>query len=338
MGARVTAPRAVAGAPTGERPRTRRLRRRTGAGRESSVGADAGTVLQLAVLLQAGVTPARAWSHLARAGNAAAAEVVASMETGMPLPDAVASAGAGAWREVGAAYRVATAVGAPLAESLRGLAVALRDAQEAVDDVRIALAEPAGTARLMGWLPVVAVALGAGLGFDTFGTLLTNPLGLACLLGGAVLIVVAQRWTARLVRSAQREPGIPGLDAELVAIALSGGVSIDRARTVVREARALGGSDPAGSGAGPADAGSEESDDVAAVLSLSRSAGVPAAELLRASAAHARHEARVDGRLRAARLSTRLLIPLGVCTLPAFLLLGVAPMVLSVISTMSVSL
>ena len=39
-----------------------------------------------------------------------------------------------------------------------------------------------------------------------------------------------------------------------------------------------------------------------------------------------------------ARLSSRLLLPLGVCTLPAFLLLGVAPMLLSVMSTMSFSL
>ncbi len=41
----------------------------------------------------------------------------------------------------------------------------------------------------------------------------------------------------------------------------------------------------------------------------------------------------LHGRLRAAKLSTRLLIPLGVCTLPAFLLLGVAPMLLSVLAS-----
>ena len=138
----------------------------------------------------------------------------------------------------------------------------------------------------------------------------------------------------------------PGLDAELMAIALSGGVSIDRARAVVRDARRVGtmgeSTDPGGeSGVAAANPGGDApggSDDVDAVLALSRTAGVPAVELLRASAAHARHRARVEARLRAARLSSRLLIPLGVCTLPAFLLLGVAPMLLSVMSTMSVSL
>jgi tight adherence protein B len=312
----------------------------------SSPAADvAETVLRLAVLLQAGVSPARAWEHLAHSGDPAAEHVASSIGEGVPLPQAIASAGAGAWREVGIACQVALVVGAPLAECLRGLAVALRDAHEAADDVRVALAEPAGTARLMSWLPLVAVGLGAALGFDTFGTLFTNPLGLACLAGGGVLIVVAQRWTARLVRSAQSAGDVPGLDAELIAIALTGGVSIDRARAVVRDAHVLSSprarsDEPRGDAAAGVDAAAlgHEPDGVDAVLALSKSAGVPAVELLRASAAHARHRARIDGRLRVARLSSRLLLPLGVCTLPAFLLLGVAPMMLSVMSTMSVSL
>lgn len=294
------------------------------------------TVLRLAVMLQAGVAPAPAWDHLAAARDAAALRVTASVADGMPLPRAIAAAGSGAWRDVAVAWHVATTVGAPLAESLRGLAAALRDAAEAADDVRVALAEPAGTARLMGWLPLVALGLGAALGFDTFGTLLGHPAGIACLVAGGALIVVAQRWTTRMVRRARAESGVPGLHAELIAIALSGGASIDRATAVVRAAHAAAGPVDVGAEALDGSAGSDT--DVDAVLALSRSAGVPAVELLRASAAHARHRARVDGRLRAARLSSRLLIPLGVCTLPAFLVLGVAPMLLSVTSTMSLSL
>ncbi|GAA5203239.1 type II secretion system F family protein [Microbacterium jejuense] len=308
----------------------RRLRSRR-ATPEAETEAAAATVLQLAVLLQAGVAPARAWEHLAGVGDSAAARVVTATAHDMPLPAAIAAVGSDAWREVAVAYQVASTVGAPLAACLRGLATALSDAQEAADDVRVALAEPAGTARLMGWLPLLAVALGAALGFDTFGTLFGSPLGIACLAAGGILIVVAQRWTARLVRSASDAAGVPGLEAELVAIALSGGVSIDRALAVVADAGAL--RTPGRQNAAPA-----PHDDVASVLSLSRSAGVPAVELLRACAAHARHRARVDGRLRAAKLSSRLLVPLGVCTLPAFLLLGVAPMLLGVMSTMSLSL
>ncbi|MET0780282.1 MAG: type II secretion system F family protein [Microbacterium sp.] len=307
--------------------------------RNVTSSAIADTVLRLAVLLQAGVAPARAWAHLAEAGDDAAGRVCAAVARGESLPAAIATAppsaalsrrarGTGAsaptsgpWRDLSAAWQVAIAVGAPLAESLRSLSVALRDGQEAADDVRVAMAEPAATAKLMGWLPLVAVLLGVALGFDTFGTLLGSPIGIACLALGIALIFGAQRWNAALVKRARAGSGIPGLDAELLAIALSGGVSIDRARRLVHDA----------TGAQP-DAATD------GVLELSRSAGVPAVELLRASSALARHRARVEGRLRAARLSTRLLLPLGVCTLPAFLLLGVAPMLLSVMTSVPLPL
>ncbi len=276
-------------------------------------------VLRLAVLLQAGVSPARAWAHLADAGDAVAVAVCARVADGMPLPEAIARSG-GSWTDVAAAWSVAATVGAPLADTLRGFAASLRDARETSDQIRIALAEPAGTARLMGWLPLVAVVLGIALGFDTLVVLATNPIGIACLVAGIALLVAARRWSMALVRRAGRTVDAPGLEPELLAIALSGGVSIDRARAIV--ARAGVAADP----------------DTEPVLALSRSAGVPAVELLRAAASLARHRARVDGRLRAATLSSRLLLPLGVCTLPAFLLLGVAPMILSVLATMSLSL
>jgi len=132
---------------------------------------------------------------------------------------------------------------------------------------------------------------------------------------------VTHRWTRALVARAQPGEEIPGLDAEVIAIALSGGVSIPRAVEVATAA----------SGLAPS-AGTE------AVLALSRSAGAPAVELLRADAAARRQAARTEGRLRAATLSGRLLLPLGVCTLPAFLLLGVGPMLLSVLTTTSLTL
>ena len=302
------------------------------------------TVLRLAVLLQAGIAPARAWALAAESGDAVAADVQSAISTGDAVSVAIARHG-GAWESVAAAWMIATTVGAPLAETLRSIAAALRDAQETSDDIRVTLAEPAGTARLMAWLPLVAVGLGAALGFDTFTILVTSPLGLACLVAGALLILLAHRWSAALVRRAQPEAGIPGLDAELLAIALSGGASIARARSVVAAsgaptAPALAGVTPASAleGAPPASAGRAPGSSVDDILQLSQRAGVPAVELLRATAALARHRARVDGRLRAARLSSRLLLPLGVCTLPAFLLLGVAPMLLGVMSSMSLSL
>ncbi|WP_159500893.1 type II secretion system F family protein [Microbacterium sp. 18062] len=292
--------------------------------------------LRLAVLLQAGVAPDAAWRFLAESGEDDAAAVVASHAAGTDLGAAIALCG-DRWAPIGAAWRVAADVGAPLAHGLRAVATALRDADECRDEVRVALAEPASTARLMSWLPLVAVLLGIALGFDTIGVLTTTPAGIACLAVGVLLMVCARRWTARLVRGAGPAPEVAGLTAELIAIALSGGVSVERARRLAAEALPLPSpSERVADDESPPGSGAEE--EVDRILQLSRSAGVPAAELLRAAAAMARQRARTDGRMRASRLSASLLLPLGACVLPAFIVLGVAPMLMSILSSGSFGL
>ena len=275
------------------------------------------SVQTLAVLLQAGAVPLVAWRHLAETGDQRAAAVIGRLDDGIPLIPAIEAEG-GPWVDLAAAWEVATTVGAPLAAVLRMIAETLRDAGAAADDVRIALAEPAGTARLLLWLPLAGLLLGFALGFDTVGVVVRNPLGTVCVVAGLLLVLAARLWTNRLLRRARPAPGTPGVTAELVAVALSGGVSVDRALRLVADSAA-------------SRLGDERR--IRTVLDLSLAAGVPAGELLRASAAQERHRARIDGRLRASRLSTQLLIPLGVCTLPAFLLLGVAPLLLSVLGS-----
>lgn len=295
------------------------LRRRRSASPVAPAAPDPSLVLQLAVLLEAGIAPAAAWRHLAGQGDAVAVLVAGRLARGERADVAIGAAGEG-WRDVAAAWRTAQTVGAPLAESLRGIAAALTDAAATRDEVRVALAEPLATARLMSWLPMVAVLMGAAFGFDTLRTLVATPTGLAAAAAGTALMVAARRWSRALARRAAPGDAVPGITADLMAIAVSGGVSLERAERIVSE-----------DGCTPLDATTRE------ILALSRTAGVPAARLLRAAAALARHRARTQGRLRAARLATRLLVPLGVCILPAFLLLGVAPLLLSILSTTTLS-
>lgn len=291
-------------------------RERSARGGDADPRAVAAAVQRLAVLLEAGLAPLQAWPLLAETGEATARAVVAAPPgTGT---GAVLAAQGGAWRDLAVAWRVAETAGAPTAPSLRRFAEVLRDAQDTRDDVAVALADPAATARLVGWLPLVAVVLGVALGFDVVATL-ADPIGVACLVAGGALMLAARRWSARLVSAAQPGAALPGVQADTMALALSGGVSVDRAIAVVRES---GGGEPEAA--------------VRDVLEFSRRSGAPAVELLRATAAELRRSARTDGRLRAARLSSRLLLPMGLCTLPAFLLLGVAPMLLSVLSGPSV--
>jgi len=320
---------------------------------------------RLAVLLAAGVSPVSAWgyllpnSHLPQPDppvavssersvdrshersvdrsrgqpEASATAVIRAAALAGPRGESVADAiarAAGslgghtrdAWLGLAAAWAVATAAGSPMAGCLRQLAASFRDAGQLQRDLQVALASPTATSRLVMVLPVVGVVFGALLGFDTLPTLFATMPGLVCLAGGAMLMLVAHRWNARLVRSAQPTDAAPGLDLELTAIAMAGGGSIDRARALVRAIEDRYGIEQSKSG-----------DAVERILDLSARAGVPAAELLLSEADQQRRDARSDGQRRSATLGVMLMLPLGLCVLPAFMLVGVAPLLLSVVSS-----
>jgi tight adherence protein B len=295
--------------------------------REPNLGAIASTVQRLAVLLAAGVAPAAAWEYL-RDGELQTA-VAAACRGGASIPDAIAAASEVhsvarervAWCGLATAWAVATDVGAPLAPTLREFSASLRDLAQAQREIAVALAAPTATARLVLALPPVGILFGVLLGFDTLGTLFTTPPGWVCLTIGSGLMFAASRWNGRLVAQAQPRDLTPGLGFDLLAIAVSGGGSLDRACATVAAATARftlddGGTDPG----------------IAETLELSTRAGVPAAELLRSGATERRRDALALVQSRAQALSVRLMIPLGVCVLPAFLVLSVVPLLLAVLA------
>lgn len=302
----------------------------------------ASVVQRLAVLLTAGVAPAAAWGYLAEdAGEGILRTVAGDAARGVPIAESLVAAvgdaavaqaraqpqaqaqaqGAQAWRGLAAAWQVATVAGASLAPSLRQFASSLRELAQTHRDLSVALAGPVATARMVMVLPLIGVLFGLALGFDTLGTLFTTAPGWVCLVLGIALMVGARLWNRRLVARAQPRILTPGLDLDLMAIAVSGGASLVRASVAVEEARAVCGLAPDGA------AGIES------VLSLSRRAGVPAAELLRSEAEEVRRRARSDGQRAAATLAVTLMLPLGLCILPAFMLLGVAPLIISIVSS-----
>ncbi|PPF82188.1 hypothetical protein C5B96_09545 [Subtercola sp. Z020] len=310
----------------------------------AQVDAVAAIVQRLAVLLEAGVAPQSAWSYLpsgervARGGRLSAAarrhahivETIArAISLGAPADAAIAVASraadartASAWRAVAAAWHVADESGAPNAPCLRDMAGSLRDIGHTQRTVDVALAAPIATTRLMTALPVVALGFGALLGFDTLHTLSATVPGFACLVAGSALLLLARLWNRRLVRAATPAAVTTGLGVELMAVAMGGGVSLASARRLTENTLL------------DFDLGEPDSMTVIdAIVELSHRAGVPAAELLRSEGRQLRREAQAAGQKVAAALSIRLMLPLGLCVLPAFMLLGVAPLLLAVISS-----
>jgi tight adherence protein B len=278
-------------------------------------------VQRLAVLTSAGIPAVSAWRHVADAQpGAVAAQVASGLAAAHEIPARIAqhSRDSPPLRVLAAVWGVAAEAGAALAPALERTAGVMRDLARTEREVEVALAGPAATSRLVLALPAVAVLLGLLLGFD-LAAAFTSSAGLVCLALATALVAVAMRWNRRLLSWARERDAGPGLRCELYAIALSGGTSIDRAAELV--ARAC------------RDAGIEPADDVDAVLAFARRAGIPVVALLRAEADAARLDARTAAAERAVRLETRLLLPLGLCVLPAFVLAGVVPIALAILSS-----
>lgn len=296
-----------------------------------STDALASHVHRLAVLVGAGIAPASAWRHVmaaARPADAALASLVDDLDAGAPLGlaiDRVARDRDDGWRALAAAWSVATSSGAPLAPALSAFAEAVRDRAAAQRDIAVALAGPRATARIVLALPVVAIGLALLAGADILASL-AHPIGIASIVAGLALGVLARAWMARMLRAAAPPPPTVGLDLDLLAVAAGGGGSPEAARATVLRALVDQGL--------PAPSGSQAADDaLSRLVALSRASGAPLGALARAEAAEARAAERARARRSAEELAVRLMLPLGVCVLPSFLLLGVVPMLVGLLSS-----
>ncbi|WIJ44292.1 type II secretion system F family protein [Curtobacterium citreum] len=276
------------------------------AGRPADGAAIARLIDQVAVLVAAGVPPPRAWTLVG----------------GLPDGDDPA------WHDVRIVIAVAERTGAPVADALRALAAAMRRTAASDRAVRVALAGPRTSARVVLTLPVFGLALASAWGAGAVEVLVAGPVGWCCTVSAAILVLAGRRWSAGLVRRATPDGRVAGVLLDAWAVALSGGGSWAAAATTVREVLAeQGGGAPT-----PAPAAATER-RLREVLSLSRRAGVPAAGLLRAAAEDVRDDAAAAALAEAERLGVRLVLPLGVCVLPAFVLVAVVPVVVGVLSS-----
>lgn len=272
----------------------------------------AGTLDRVATLVAAGVPPPRAW------------ELVGGLprDTGPACED------------VAVVLRVAERTGAPLAETLRALAAALRRSAASDRAIRVALAGPRTSARVVLALPFFGLALGMTWGSGAVEVLVGSPVGWACVVVAGVLVLLGRGWSARLVRAATPDGHVAGILLDAWAVAVSGGGSWIAAGTAVQAAVAAAAA--SSSAASSSSWGGAAGDDVARlreVLDLAGRAGVPAGGLLRRAAEDVRDDAAADGLAAAERLAVRLVLPLGVCVLPAFVLVGVVPVVVGVLSS-----
>jgi tight adherence protein B len=103
-----------------------------------------------------------------------------------------------------AAVLLSERTGCSLAEVVSAVEDDLRARIRGQQELRSVTAAPRAGATLLAALPLLGLAMGAGVGADPWGVLTTTPTGQVLLVGGVALEVTGVAWTGRLVRRAVR--------------------------------------------------------------------------------------------------------------------------------------
>ena len=255
--------------------------------------------------------------------------------------------------------RMSESAGAPLATSMERAAEHAEERIDALLGRQSALAAPRATGRILSWLPLLGLGLGVLMGSDPVGVLTGSVLGVLTGLLGLGLAFAGRRWTAALVHRAEVEStraghtgGEQALNAPTVDTALVLELLAAQLRAGLAPLAALGtlaealNSRPLytvcqrlqmGSSWGSAWSGSAAGTfgELRDALAPAYTGGAPSTALLLSLAdAHRLSERRAAERA-AGKLSVALVVPLGLCSLPAFICLGIVPIIISLLPTLT---
>ena len=255
--------------------------------------------------------------------------------------------------------RMSESAGAPLATSLERAAEHAEERIDALLGRQSALAAPRATGRILSWLPLLGLGLGVLMGSDPVGVLTGSILGALTGMLGLGLAFAGRRWTAALVHRAEVEStraghtggeqvlNAPTVDTalvlELLAAQLRAGLAPLAALGTLAEAL---NSRPLhtvcqrlqmGSGWGSAWSGSAAGtfSELQDALAPAYTGGAPSTALLLSLADAHRLSQRRAAERAAGKLSVALVVPLGLCSLPAFICLGIVPILISLLPTLT---
>ncbi|WNM24834.1 hypothetical protein RN607_01685 [Demequina capsici] len=280
-------------------------------------------------LLRAGAPPAAAW---------AAAGLGAPGAHGVP---------GGASPEVAAAARLAHSAGCPLAPTIEALAGRLADQEDAQARAAAGAAGARLSARILGLLPAVGVVFAGIIDPHAVLWLVTGLPGLICLAGGLLLTFTGRRWLSRMVTRATAPPAAEDAAVPfalmLTEVAVAAGIDVCGALTGVGVAleemapEAGGALSEAASGLSEGlhwdEAWGHAPDRLSPLSEALRwcwvAGGAPGPALRAARLSLERTEASAR-EARVAELGVRVALPLSLCLLPAFILVGVVPMLAAV--------
>lgn len=258
------------------------------------------------------------------------------------VPTAVSDNRLRAASSISAACKLTHQIGAPLAEILESVLDTI-DEVDAADRARVvASAGPQMTARLLTVLPLVGVVASIALGVDVIGLWLSGGVATISAIIGVILWITGHEWSRRMIKKATEDSVAevdPVVMMDLLVASLRSGASIPHSLTALGKACSQPQFERCGTllrvGA-PFDALEAEIEDpihlnLVRALRPAWTFGASPTPLLALMGKRIRAARGTRAQEEAERLAVRLVIPLGLCLLPAFVAIGVVP----IISTIS---
>ena len=209
-------------------------------------------------------------------------------------------------------------LGIPLGDLLRGMAHNVNEFEQRQRELRSAFAAPNATAKIVTGLPLLSIAMAQLAGLNPLQALAFNPLAQMSAGFGAVLLALGWFSMRRLIARATPSDADPGELLELFAQSLLAGLPA-RASLAAAKNEVMGDHDE------PDLEMRSQIAEAERLLDFSLRTGGALRQLVLASADLARSENFARQREAIDRLSIRLMVPLGLVVLPAFVMVGVVP-------------
>lgn len=214
--------------------------------------------------------------------------------------------------------------GAAVAGELDSVAELFIFRERSIERIKLAHASPKASARLVLWLPVITLLMAQLVGWDVLSSITRKPLTLLSIAFGIALLLIARFITTRLLLKAKPKETFIGYYLLAIALEISGGANLsqaqNRARIIYLEVFA-------------GEPSAKEITSLREVVALVEQTGVRAAELLRREAENLQREVLLEAELKIEKLGVKLMLPLGLGVLPAFVLLAVVPLMVTTLGS-----
>lgn len=189
--------------------------------------------------------------------------------------------------------------------------------------LRVSGSVPKATARLVLLLPMGAAILGQLAGLRSIEVFFESWFAFVSLLIGLMLLIVAQTWSGRILQNANRTRQEDEIYLDAIALALSAGLSPTKSIQIcANKFDRCFERKPAESVVG----------DVKELFEFAETSGAPIARLFRNRAELIRKTAAYEKDELLERVSIRLLAPMAIFVLPAFVLIAVVPISIALLT------